>query len=390
MDMHAKRWTIVSWPLLVMAVVVGCASTPTTKENAQPTDQRVYFPPPPDPPRLQFLASFNRGDAWSKQQRQKTSLSKWIIGEEQKAGSQPTSIDTPYGIDAYKGRFYICDVGLNAIHVVDAAAGSYKRLGAPDGFKNPVNLTIDRRNDTKYVCDSEARMVLVFDANDNFVRQFGDPQKLMPLDLAIGNDELYIADLLDAEVEVWSMSGQYVRSISRKGPGPDELEEPTNLAVGPDGRIFVTDTLGQQVKVFDRGGNFLGAIGTPGDQVGSFARPKGIAIDPQGHIYVVDAQHGVVQIFNADGQVLLVISGQGGNAPGLMLPAGVAIDNTSLDAFKRYIAPSFQAEYLVFLVNQYGENKVAVYAFGRSSNVSSDAYEVGANKPTEASPPPAP
>ena len=364
--------------VVVVVALIGCSANKPAQQVQQ--IKRVFFPEPPTPPRLQFLVSFRQGRL--SVEREKTSFGQWIVGKEQKSGQSSDRIDTPYGVAAHNGRVYVCDVGLNVVHVADFNDGSYSRLGTETDLKNPVNITIGA-DGTKYLCDSMNRKILIFDANDEFIGEFGDTENLMPLDVAIGEDELYITDVIGGEIEVWSKDGKFLRAISRKGVGPDELDEPTNLELGPDGRIYVTDTMGQIVKIFDRKGNFLGTIGQPGDTVGSFARPKGIAIDPHGHLYVVEAQWQVVQLFDKEGRLLLIVSGRGGTAPSLSLPAGIAIDKTSLSAFKKYIDPQFEAEYLVFLVNQYGAHKIAVYAFGRATNIDPAKYEVDLSQETK-------
>jgi hypothetical protein len=48
------------------------------------------------------------------------------------------------------------------------------------------------------------------------------------------------------------------------------------------------------------------------------------------------------------------------------VPAGIAIDRTSLPAFQKYVDKDFRAEYLLFVANQFGPNKIGVYAFGKS------------------------
>jgi len=35
------------------------------------------------------------------------------------------------------------------------------------------------------------------------------------------------------------------------------------------------------------------------------------------------------------------------------------------EPFRKYIAPNFEAEYLILVTNQLGPNKVSIYAFGK-------------------------
>lgn len=358
------------------ALAVACASTPHADPPVQSRREPVFFPEAPAPPRLQFLTSIASASGFGGgAEKPNASFAQWVAGRERGATPPSDRIQTPYGVDAWNGRLYVCDVGRNVVHVIDAATGRYTLLD-PDRFKKPVNITIDRRDGTKYVCDTGADKVLVFDAHDRFVTEFGDPATMRPMDLAIDGDELYLVNTRAGRVEVWTRDGRRLRTFGRSGDGPDEFQGPANLAIGPDQRVYVTDMFAQQVKVFDRQGHYHGTIGEPGSTIGTFARPKGIAIDPHGHVYVSDAQWRVVQVFTPNDQLLAIISGMGGRAPGLVLPAALAIDATSLPAFRKYVHPDFEPQYLLFLVNQYGRNKVSVYAYGRSRSRPASDYVV--------------
>jgi hypothetical protein len=48
----------------------------------------------------------------------------------------------------------------------------------------------------------------------------------------------------------------------------------------------------------------------------------------------------------------------------MYLPAGVCVHEGDLELFKDKIHPAFQAERLVLVTNQFGPNKVSVYAMG--------------------------
>lgn len=356
--------------LATAAIVGGCASTPatTSPETTSRTAAPLYYPPPPAPPRLQFLTSFSDATAWSSARAKKSSFGDWVAGAGTEASSS-SRFDSPYGIDARDGKLYICDVSLNKVHVIDMRQRRYRELGGK--LRNPVNVTIDA-DDKKYVCDTERRSVMVYDASDNFIDELGAGMTWTPIDVAILGDELFIADVTGGVIHVMSKSGSAIRTIGKKGRGPDELNGPTNLAFGPDQKLYVTDTLEQIVKVFNLQGQYVGAVGGPGGNVGRFARPKGIAADDAGIIFVADAQWDVVQMFNPEGQVLLAFGKPGTDAHGMGMPAGLAIDATSRSDFKQFIAPNFDAQYLLFVVNQFGKNKIAVYAYGRDRTATYD------------------
>jgi hypothetical protein len=83
-------------------------------------------------------------------------------------------------------------------------------------------------------------------------------------------------------------------------------------------------------------------------------------------VFVADAQWEVVQVFSPGGQLLMFFGGVSDKPDGMGMPAGIAIDRTSLAAFSHLVDEDFEAEYLLFVSNEFGKNKIGVYAFGKS------------------------
>ncbi len=67
----------------------------------------------------------------------------------------------------------------------------------------------------------------------------GGPQEFGSIaDLEIGADgSVFVLDGLKAVVQVFDRDGTHLRTIGRRGRGPGELEGPTGLTWGPDGRL---------------------------------------------------------------------------------------------------------------------------------------------------------
>jgi hypothetical protein len=58
--------------------------------------------------------------------------------------------------------------------------------------------------------------------------------------------------------------------------------------------------------------------------------------------------------------------GSPGSHPGSMsLPAGIAVYDGDLSLFQDLLHPAFEAQRLILVSNQFGLNKVSVYALGR-------------------------
>jgi hypothetical protein len=106
------------------------------------------------------------------------------------------------------------------------------------------------------------------------------------------------------------------------------------------------------------------AFGQVGNRAGDFVRPKHMAIDSQGMIYIVDAAFNNVQVFDEKGKIAGFF-GSLGTHPGAMdLPAGLWVTESDMDLFQQYVHPAFEARRLVIVSNQFGPNKIAVYAEG--------------------------
>jgi DNA-binding beta-propeller fold protein YncE len=369
-------WTRVGGLVVGVVLLAGCGGG---KQAERPL---VFYPPPPDPPRLQYLLTINDAKDW--QAKPSSSFADFIVGSAKTAES-PTELKSPYGVAMRDGKIYVCDLGNLRIHVIDMANKRYATLGTADQVTKPANITIDA-DGTKYVSDAGKQMVMVFDAQDRFVRAMGDPARCAgPISVAIWKDELYVADALGGKIEVWTKDGQLKRTISSKGKGPPQLSRPSSLVFNPQGHLFVTDMELAVIKEFDAEGKYVKSIGMPGDRPGYFARPKGLAIDPAGRLYVADAQWDKIQIFTPEGQLLLFFGESSPLPHGMVTPTGVAIDTTSVEALRQYVDKSFEPEYLVLVTNQFGANRLVIHAFGHAKppEAAAPAAETAAKSPTK-------
>jgi len=352
-------------------VIGGAALALLTASCAAPVRKPatpVFFPPPPDLPRIQYLVSFSG----LKDIEEQSVFNRFVVGEK-----QDVRVDKAYGIAVFEGKIYVCDTN-NSVAVFDLKAKAFGILKGAVGagqLKQPLNISIEA-DGTKYVTDPGRGQVVVFDRNDEYVRAVGAPGAWRPVDAVPLDDRLYIADVQNGLVKVFDkQSGAMLKVIGDKGAPSERLDRPTNLAFDREGDLYVTDFGRFQVVKFDRDGHFKATFGVPGDNPGHFARPKGIALDRDGRLYAVDASFNNVQIFNQQGR-LLMFFGESGNQPGgLLLPAKVAIDYDNVPSFQQYVAPNFHADYLVLVTSQFGDRRVNVFAYGQ---------ETGGAYPTDA------
>jgi sugar lactone lactonase YvrE len=350
---------------VALALLAGCA--PAVVEKKAPT----FFPAPPELPRFQYLTSF-RG---RKDVEKQSAFDRFVVGER-----KDVRVDKPYGVAMHQGKIYVCDTN-RTVGVFDLERKTFEPLKGATGLgalRQPINVSIDAEGN-KYVADSVRGQIVVFDANDEYLKAYGTPEHWRPVDVVPFGNELYVADPSNGLVVVLDrQSGEIVRTIGDKGEPSERLDRPTNVAIDAEGMLYVSDIGRFQVVQFDREGHFKAAIGKPGDNLGHFARPKGVAVDREGHVYAVDAAFNNVQVFNREGRLLLFFGAAGAERdfPGAMLlPAKVAIDYDNLRYFQSYVDPSFEPAYLVLVTSQVGDHPVSVLAYGK---------EKGKTYPTEA------
>jgi DNA-binding beta-propeller fold protein YncE len=337
--------------ILALALLLcSCASSPPVEFEGP-----VFYPPAPDEPRLQYLGSYtSEADLAGPI----SAFERFILGD----GSRPfESLNKPYGVAMHEGQIFVCDTRDARVRVFDLVERTVASFGQDERvrLKKPINITVDE-DGTRFVSDTGHRRVIVFDTENRYVRAIGDVEAWAPSDLAIFDDHLYVADVLNGQlVVVDKESGRELRRIGREG----ELRRPTNVTTDSDGNVYVTDTLNFRILKFSPGGERLQQFGTVGRGPGQFVRPKGIAVDRQDRLYVVDAGFENVQIFDPKGRPLMYFGGPTNRPGGLKLPAKVAIDYDNVHLFADRAAPGHELEYLVLVTSQFGSWRVNVYGF---------------------------
>lgn len=280
-------------------------------------------------------------------------------------------ISKPYGVTPVKGKLFVCDTQPKNVSIIDLAKGKMSYL-KPDGrgvLKMPINVAVDK-DGTRFVTDTVRGQVLIYDSENRFVGELGKAGEMKPCGLALAGERLYVSDLSNHCVRVYSTASREVLfTIPRDANDhKSKLFSPTNLALDEQGRLYVSDSGAFAIRVFDKDGNYLRTFGEVGLKPGRFGLPKGIGVDRENRVYVVDAATAVVQIFDAEGRLLMYFGEpQSSGRAGLYLPAGLAIDYENVDLFQKFAAPGYKIDFLIYVTNQAGPQKVNIFGFVRKT-----------------------
>jgi sugar lactone lactonase YvrE len=159
--------------------------------------------------------------------------------------------------------------------------------------------------------------IVQFDASGKFLRSFGAKTIVSPHKLDVdGDGNIWVTDMgtsagIGQQVLKYTPTGEIVLRLGTAGvtgDGPNAFQQPTDVAVAPNGDIYVADghstaaaTGNARIVKFDRTGTFLKAWGRKGLGPGEFDLPHDIELDSRGRVFVADRQNNRVQVFDADG-----------------------------------------------------------------------------------------
>lgn len=310
--------------LLLVFALVGLSGCATSPEETEKTDtSNLVWPPPPEQPRIRYLASYH-----SQRDVAKDTFKQNLLGGMQDVAA----LEKPFGVTASAdgNRIFVTDTKLRKIMVFDLQAGTLKpfETDAMGSVVSPMEVRLDSQ-DRLYVTDSVHGRINVYSLDGKTLYSLGKAEELeRPTGLALdeARQRIYVTDTIRHRVLVYGMDGQYITQFGERGDMPGQFNYPINLALDRDGNLYVVDTGNFRVQVYTPEGKFLHTFGQLGDSYGSMSRPKGIALDSAGHVYVVDAAFNNFQIFEPDGRILLFV-GALGQKPGFFwIPAGMYID----------------------------------------------------------------
>lgn len=166
-----------------------------------------------------------------------------------------------------------------------------------------------------------------------------------PLDIAIGNGNVYVVDGNAKVVMVYSLDGTFITTIPQYGHDRNILANPTAIAVDTNhNQVFVSDygdlgrdeTINPRIQVFDLQGTLLYTIKSGEKNKYRFTMPQGLALNSKQQLFVTDSLTGEIHIFDAnDGMLLGKVKGSGSKTGvfKMKMPLDLVIDDRTNDLF---------------------------------------------------------
>ncbi len=348
------KYGILVFILAVLSIFSGCQSKKLAKEKA--AKPLVIYPAPPEQTRIQYLTRITTTLDLDKKQG---FFSKFVVGSE-----KPKTMVKPYGLAIREGKIYVCDQYGGGMEIIDLNKQTmdFFRPAGKGKLRVPINCFVDEKG-YLYVADAGRYEIVVFDENGNFVRSFGEKEKFKPSDVFVYDNKIFVANIANNRINVFAndSTNKLLYSFPEVEPGNlGFLCSPSNITIRQD-RVYAADFGCPGIKIYSIDGTFIDTLGTQGDRPGQFAKVKGVATDKDLNVYAVDAAFENVQVFNKEGKLLIVFGGHYTGPGDLIIPAKVIIDYDNLKYFQKYVDPSFDLKYLIFVTSQYGPDLINIY-----------------------------
>jgi tripartite motif-containing protein 71 len=269
-------------------------------------------------------------------------------------GTGPGQFNQPRGMgfdQSSPQRLYVADANNKRVEVFNTAGAFLFQFGqsgtsATKLKGNLRGLAVDPAENAVYVVVDADSYVYKFDLSGNFLLKMGGPGGLTQTRCCStpgglfsnggreatvdGNGNLWVADMPNYRVQVFSPAGQFLFAQPSPAQNPPDgaFNAPRGVEVDGSGDVIVADTYNERIEKFDSSATWQWSVGVRGNATGYFLNyPGAVASDPtDGSIAVADTNNNRVKKFDAGGVFLWQAGKNAGGAQGQFFnPAGVAI-----------------------------------------------------------------
>lgn len=213
------------------------------------------------------------------------------------SGEGLNKLDSPNGAVTDDNRVFIANSKKNSIAVFNLE-GEFQfpigRFGENDGeLQFPVDVELYQ--DQLFVADLGNNRIQVFTKEGQFLDLFPRERNIKPAAITIAFDKVYVSDIYSQTIKVYSPTGKLLQEFGARGK--ERLNYANGLTVMDNGDVVVSDSQNNRIAVFDSNGSYKGHL-LKNEKLGF---PKGMT-NIEGDILVADATKKSIYRFSASGK----------------------------------------------------------------------------------------
>lgn len=200
------------------------------------------------------------------------------------------------------------ETAVSTEQLLAAPAASWAPLGIRIGREGQVWVTdvAENRNCVRTFTLPDDPLLTTWHEINNGGTALGDsgngPEELAFPNAAMADSQgrLYVSDGNNGRISVWDAQGNFLFNFG-SGNKEDALSLPRGLIIDQQDRLYVVDAVAQNIRVFDVSGDEpidLFTLGSFGQDDGLFNYPNDIAIDASGRLYIADRENNRIQVWS--------------------------------------------------------------------------------------------
>lgn len=260
--------------------------------------------------------------------------------------SNPQSVS----VDGFNGDVYVTDSFNHRIMKYDSAGNltaTYGGIGGPRGygtalnyFHYPKQTAVDALG-SLYVADyANARVVAKGILSPTFQLVTPVGGVVLPWGVAVDSagGRLFVSDWYDDSIRVFS-AGVLLYTFGGSGTANGKFNKPADMKIGTyqgQTALYVADVGNNRVQIFSLSGTYLGQLGQPtidplehydaSKAAGGMLLPYGVAITPEGNVIVSDTSHKCMRMYDSNGTLLETWATMSSGAGNFFSPMGCDVD----------------------------------------------------------------
>ena len=322
--------------LSALVLLSACALAPPRHAFRMPAvaagdEPAIVWPAPPEVPRYAFIGHLYGESNRTRADEERRGFARFmaaVVGLDGQQGDSFDLVQPQQVCSDGRGRVYVADTGRQAVIVFDEKLGEFfvwneTNLNIP--FLSPVGVACAA--EAIWVTDSELSLVYRLDRDGSMLGTIERGVLVRPTGIShdAQGERFFVSDTGADDIKVFDKQGSLIDVWGNARDGEVGLNGPTFVAYHDD-RLYVADSLNARIQVFEGNGDYRGTLGERGLYIGNLTRPKGIALDSDGNVYVTESYYDHLLIFNAQGELLLAMGGSGVEPGQFLQPTGLWID----------------------------------------------------------------